>query len=474
VNRLRVLLLLTVASATAASAQPAEVTRRLALVVGANHGGEARATLRYAVEDARTFAGVLSELGGVAREDLLVLEEPTRERLLEVLAGHEVVADSLEGQGRLELLFYYSGHSDERGLLLGEEVVGYRELKAAIAAVRADVHVVVLDSCSSGVLTRLKGGAHTSPFLVDTSSRVEGYAFLTSASADEAAQESDAVGGSFFTHYLVSGLRGAADASGDGRVSLGEAYQYAFDETLRRTESTAAGPQHASYDIQLSGTGDLVMADLRAHASGLVLPAPVYGRVFVRELDGDLLAELRKRPGRPAEVRLPAGAYDVIVDDGEALMGAEVEVPAETTVALDPASMTSRERQKTVTRGDDAPSPGEAALSPRELVELRERGELMYYSGIGSVALGGCCLLAGTGGLMVDLLALQSPQSFSATNFTLASGGCAVLGGLFTAVGIPLGVLGNRKMEEADTRPVNVEVPAVEPEKRDPIPDFAY
>ena len=38
-------------------------------------------------------------------------------------------------------------------------------------------------------------------------------------------------------------------------------YRYAFDETLARTENTQAGPQHPSYDIQLTGAGDLVLTD---------------------------------------------------------------------------------------------------------------------------------------------------------------------------------------------------------------------
>jgi hypothetical protein len=39
-------------------------------------------------------------------------------------------------------------------------------------------------------------------------------------------------------------------------VTLNEAYRFAFDETLARTETTSGGPQHAAYDISLAGTGD--------------------------------------------------------------------------------------------------------------------------------------------------------------------------------------------------------------------------
>ena len=132
--------------------------------------------------------------------------------------------------------------------------------------------------------------------MTDLSTDARGHAFLTASSADEAAQESDRIGAAFFTHYLVSGLRGAADANRNGHVTLHEAYQFAYHETLRRTERTAAGPQHPRYDFQLAGTGDFVMTDLSATGAALVLDENVAGRIYVRDQSGRLLVELRKEP----------------------------------------------------------------------------------------------------------------------------------------------------------------------------------
>ena len=145
---------------------------------------------------------------------------------------------------RLELVMYYSGHSDTEGLLLGPERFSYRELKKSLDTLPADVRIAILDACSSGAMTRQKGGTKRPPFMVDASNRVHGYAVLTSSSEDEAAQESDRIRASFFTHYLISGLRGAGDLSEDGRVTLNEAYHFAFHETLTRTQRTLGGAQH--------------------------------------------------------------------------------------------------------------------------------------------------------------------------------------------------------------------------------------
>lgn len=110
---------------------------------------------------------------------------------------------------------------------------------------------------------------------------------------------------------MISGLRGAADASGDKRVTLNEAYQYAFHETLKRTQSTVAGPQHPSYDFQLAGAGDLVLTDLRATSSLLIFPKNLSGRFFIRDEAGTLIAEINKLPGRDLQFGLEEGTYSV-------------------------------------------------------------------------------------------------------------------------------------------------------------------
>lgn len=85
--------------------------------------------------------------------------------------------------------------------------VSYVRLRRMMDEVSTDVRITVLDACASGTITRIKGGQRRQAFLVDNSSAMKAYAFLTSSSADEAAQESDQMGSSFFTHYLVSGMR---------------------------------------------------------------------------------------------------------------------------------------------------------------------------------------------------------------------------------------------------------------------------
>ncbi len=362
-STMRTLAILAILGSTAlgAGAAPAsaEGPRRFALLVGANHGPDDRAILRYAGSDVDTIDRVLRDLGGLRAGDRSVLVEPSPADLGQAFAA---VASAVEG-GRAagaptQFFFYYSGHSDEEGLLLGSQRVGYDRLRELIGKIPADVRVGILDSCASGAMTRLKGGARREPFLADAAA-VTGHAFLTSSSDSEAAQESDRVGGSFFTHYLATGLRGAADVNGDRQITLNEAYRFAYDETLERTLTTQGGAQHPSYDIQLVGSGDLVMTDLRRTSARLVIEGEVHGRVFVRDGEGALAAELYKPMAAPAVLlALEPGIYGIVVDDDGALWEADLTLPDGGTATLVRSALRAGVAEATRQRGGGGGAAG--------------------------------------------------------------------------------------------------------------------
>lgn len=266
--------------------------------------------------------------------------------------------------------------------MLGREALSYRELRDAMHGMAAEVGITVLDACASGVITRLKGGRTRPAFLTDDSMRMQGHAFLTSSSENEAAQESERLQGSFFTHALVSGLRGAADSSGDGRVTLSEAYQFAFQETLAQTTTTQGGAQHPAYDIRMAGTGDVVLTDVRQASASLVLGPELDGRVFVRDDKRRLVAELLKPAGRRAEIALEPGTYLVQYEEGKQLSSCEVRVATGDRRVLAREELGATRRAATRVRGPDAPAPpGRFALSGRTRVEMAGGGGVSGYAG---------------------------------------------------------------------------------------------
>jgi hypothetical protein len=312
------------ASVSVFGAQGEASTRRFGIFIGSNNGGRERTALRYAISDALSVSRVFSEMGGISAEDTVLLVEPTvREINRRIDSLHEQVLRSKNDGKRTEIVFYYSGHSDEDGLLLNRERYLYRDLRDRINGIPSDMRIVILDSCASGAFTRIKGGSKTQPFLMDNSLTAEGFAFLTSSSADESSQESDRIAASYFTHSLVAGLRGAADSVGDGRVTLNELYRYAYSETLARTETSLYGAQHPSYDIQISGTGDLVLTDVNQTSAGVVFDEKLTGRLSIRNSSDHLVAEINKIAARPVELGLEPGLYRVTLQQGNDLLRAE-------------------------------------------------------------------------------------------------------------------------------------------------------
>ena len=305
-----------------------EATRRLGIFIGSNNGGRDRVTLRYAISDARSVSRVFAGMGGIAAGDNIILVEPTVAEINRQLDSLGRISSQMRRNAqRTELVFYYSGHSDEDGILIDRERYSYRDLRDRINAVEADMKIVLIDSCSSGAITRAKGGVKTQPFLFDSSVSAEGFAFLTSSSDDEVSQESDSIGSSYFTHSLLAGLRGAADSVGDGRVTLNELYRYAYTETLAQTETSMYGAQHPSYDIQISGSGDVVLTDIKEISASLLLSEDITGRVSIRDSSDFLVAELRKARGKPLALGLEPGRYRITLQQGNNFYRIEMDLP---------------------------------------------------------------------------------------------------------------------------------------------------
>jgi hypothetical protein len=326
--------------------------RRFALVIGSNNGGSVREQLRYAGHDAETIADVLRQLGGVNQVDLSLLSEPDThavDRAFDALS-ERVRADRKRGQ-RVELVVYYSGHADELGILIGGAHYDYARLRQRIREVPADVHIAIVDSCASGNFTRTKGGARMPSFLRDSSNQVQGFAFLASSSADEDAQESDRISASFFTYFFVAGLRGAADRNHDGKITLTEAYQFSYEQTLGRTQNTAHGPQHPAYDMHLSGTGDVVITDLRSTEATLVLPPALRGRITVVDKTGRVAVELTKEAGEPLSLALPNETYSVHVETGTGELVATVTLDHGGELVFEQGSLHRVSPEATVARG---------------------------------------------------------------------------------------------------------------------------
>jgi hypothetical protein len=306
--------------------------------IGSNGGGPGQTTLRYAESDARTTAQTLRDVGRYGATDMRVLAAPSP---AEVLAALDVVGARLrehEKKGEQALLvFYFSGHAKANALHLGDKELDLGTLRDRLRGLPSTLTLIVLDTCQSGAFARTKGAEPAADFSTNSVARLQtrGTAVLASSTSQELSQESDELRSSYFTHHLLVALRGAGDQDRDGRVTLDEAYRYAYRRTLASTERTKVGGQHATLETELSGQGDLAITYPRDARSQLLVPSDLAGRVLViHKQSGSIVAELQKVAGAPLSLALPAGDYDAMVRIGASVRTCSASLVDDRVTAL--------------------------------------------------------------------------------------------------------------------------------------------
>jgi hypothetical protein len=340
-----------------------------AIVVGSNAGGPGQTELKYAEDDARKMGALLVELGGYTADQVDVVVHPSPADLRDRLAklGERVAADAAAGK-QTRVFFYYSGHARASAIDLGSDELPLTELRQRLFALGATLTVVVLDACQSGAFSHVKGAAPAADFSFSSRQHLDasGVAVLASSSGSELSQESIELRGSYFTHHLLVGLRGAGDANGDGQVSLDEAYRYAYHQTLLATAETAVGGQHVTFEADLKGHGEVPLSFPRAATQAIVLPAPLEGQTLVEDKRAKaVVAETYKAKGAPVRIAVAPGEYEVLVRHGTTLSHCAVDSGG--TVDIDHCRNESIRAEKT--KGGE---PGSAFLTwhPRTRFEL--------------------------------------------------------------------------------------------------------
>lgn len=315
---------------------PGPLPHRVAVLVGANQPGPGRRPLAHAHRDAEQMAEVLAAVGRFRADRIHVLRDPAPADLLALLqrAGAQLRhPDSL-------LYFYYSGHADESALYPAGQPLPFASLRAALDGAGASVRVGLVDACRGGAWTRTKGLTAEPPFEVPTPVNLgnEGSVLIASSSGAESAHESDALQGSFFTHHFVAALRGAGDRSGNGEVTLTEAFEYAKERTVRDTARVAREPQHPSYAVNLRGRQDLVLAQLATSPSSVLLSQD-QGPLDLIQLDTGL-SVLELAPGsRRVRLALRPGRYLVRRPSAQGNFTREVTVGSGGEVRIDEAEL---------------------------------------------------------------------------------------------------------------------------------------
>jgi len=246
-----------------------------AAVIGINQYHDNKLNLRYARNDAESFADYLRTNLGLDKDHLFELydERATTKEIKSLLgkkirqkasrpedtvyvffAGHgapeQDVTASDEDKIRKYILSYDSAVDD-----LYATGIPMDEIAQIFSGINAERIIFVIDSCYSGA-----GGGRTilaqgnravlSEDFLNRLSQGKGRIILTSSKPNEVSKESDELKHGYFTYYLLEGLKGKADINGDGIVDLDEISFYLNKIVPVKTD----GDQHPVKKGESEGT----------------------------------------------------------------------------------------------------------------------------------------------------------------------------------------------------------------------------
>jgi hypothetical protein len=244
---------------------------RVALLIAHEQGWKEDPMLRYVIKgDLMPLAAVLRRIG--FRVKLLKNPGPK-----EVRKALKWVQQRVGKQPKVStFLFYYSGHADRHQLHLGKRTkhpVTYKSLVSFLRGLPVQRRIALLDACFSGEIVRHFGSLGAYKKLVRKGARGIRPLDLTRAFPNQGQQtglqilsssldyswESRQYKASVFTFHLLKGLKGSADRDRDGRISVGELFNFVSDSMakeirqkpvlfgmVKRTQTYALAPAYHS------------------------------------------------------------------------------------------------------------------------------------------------------------------------------------------------------------------------------------
>ena len=240
----------------------ATYVNRWAIVVGVSKYKHETLNLKYADRDAEELYELLltPSGGGFAKENVtkLVNEEATTANITRALrsflkkpAKEDIVliyfachgSPDLDRPGVVYLLTHDADPLDIAGTALPMREIDL-SLKENLLAERV---IILADTCHSAAIGGGIGrrcaddnSGVVNKYLQEVSETRPGLALLTSAEGNEVSFEDAKWGGGHgvFTHYLLEGMKGAADRSPkNGVVTVSELFEYVRDNVKRATEN---------------------------------------------------------------------------------------------------------------------------------------------------------------------------------------------------------------------------------------------
>lgn len=357
-----------------------------AIVVGNNDGLGMLPDLHYADDDALRFYRLATQLA--SRQNVALLTEldvdtwkniqthgkrpppylsPSKKELLQVidLFKKKIVKERKVDPDRpVFFYFFFSGHGEKGYFFLkktgdqfADSIFTGSDVKYAFSDSQATLNGLFIDACKSQSLFfkkgRYEGDKELGP---DFSSLIKKFdktfseaplGVVTSTISDKPAGEAKDIRSGYFSHVLISGLSGGADADSDGVVKFGELASFVTFHTKRIAgQNPWFRPPKGQWDaplVVLSGRKDLLE----------ILPG-IEGHFAIFDAEGrNLLVEINKSEEQMTRIILPPDKYKVVW-----VKSNNQGVIAQADLTKGPMQLMQKEFKQTVMFGDSVAFKG--------------------------------------------------------------------------------------------------------------------
>ena len=252
---------------------PGFVRDKYALIVGIGTFEDPKIPhLRYTAKDAQDLAAVLIEHAHFPRENVVLLTdaEATRANILSALqrlileahpddlvllyiSSHGSPKKESQGLSGIGYIITYDTKFDQLWL----DSIEYTDFSEKVTLIKSDRLVTILDTCFAGQALAegakrlvLEGGSNVDARTAEMFLSGNGDYVLTSSREDEQSWESDGLGNSYFTHFLIEALRQPDP------LAIREIFDYLAPRVTRAVSHDKGKGQHPQLRPE-RGPGDL-------------------------------------------------------------------------------------------------------------------------------------------------------------------------------------------------------------------------
>lgn len=212
-----------------------------AIVIGIEKYRQNIPNVDFAVNDAETMTEYLTKVMGYPEENVVtLLNDRAAKSDFEKYLGRWL-SNNLDDNGKV--FIYYSGHGapdpktgntyllpyDGDPTFIEETGYSLKRLYDSLGKLKAKEIVVALDACFSGAGGRSVIAEGSRPVVIqieDAMKPAGNMVVISAASGNQISSTYKDKGHGLFTYFLLKGLKGFADADGDGSIELDELYSY--------------------------------------------------------------------------------------------------------------------------------------------------------------------------------------------------------------------------------------------------------